>query len=152
MSRQEAMKQKEKLIRELQVTMQVTFDTKNEYIAKLHELLETESTIERLNTEVIAEKDVAFVFKEIHEICCRISMKVPKTNQQYIREHAILSVVIPLVVEEGKLSREYLGAGTIKKVTMLPNDKFLSVDLQIDIVDPLDRKKRQPIPLKRLLQ
>ena len=66
MSRQEAMKLKENLIRELQVTMPVRFDNKRDYIAKLQELLETESEIERLNTEVIAEQGVAFVFEEIH--------------------------------------------------------------------------------------
>ena len=77
-------------------------------------------------------------------------MKVSKTNQQYIRENAILSVVIPINVGKGKTPDNYVGTGTIKKVTMIPNDPFLSVNLQIDIVDLLDRKKRQEIPLKNL--
>ena len=46
--------------------MPMQFENKREYIATLQELLETEAEIERLNTEVIAEKNVAFTFEEIH--------------------------------------------------------------------------------------
>lgn len=36
----------------------------------------------------------------------------------------------------------------IKKVQIVPGDPMLNVCLQIDVIDPLDRKKRQTIPLK----
>ena len=63
----------------------------------LKQILDAEEKVDRLNTEVIAEDNVAFVFEgEILEIYCRISMRVPKTIQQHVTQHAILSVVIPI--------------------------------------------------------
>ena len=62
----------------------------------LKQIINAEEQVGRLNTEVIAEENVAFVFEEILEIYCRISMRVPKTIQQHITQHAILSVVIPI--------------------------------------------------------
>lgn len=63
-----------------------TYETKEEYIKKLKELIDAESEIDRLNTEVIAEKDVVFEFEETLEIYCRIKLRVPKTYQAHIRE------------------------------------------------------------------
>lgn len=52
--------------------------------------------VDRLNTEMIAEENIEFVFEEILHIYCRIKMRVPKAIQQHIRSNAILSVVIPI--------------------------------------------------------
>ena len=76
-----------------------------------------------------------FDFEELHKICCKIKLKVPKTNEQYIREGVILSVVIPIQANQGKTSDNYyVGIGVIKKVSIAPKDPFLSVSLQIDII------------------
>ena len=55
MPRCEAMRQKEAQMKGLQVTMHETYDSKEDYITKLKELIDTEAEIDRLNTEVIAE-------------------------------------------------------------------------------------------------
>ena len=47
----------------------------------LYQILKAEEKVDRLNTEVIAEEKVDFVFEEILEIYCRIRMRVPKTIQ-----------------------------------------------------------------------
>ena len=80
------MRDAENQIKNLQVTMPVTFDTKEEYILKLKELIDAETAIDQLRTEVIAEKDIEFEFEEILEIYCRMKLRVPKTNQAHIRE------------------------------------------------------------------
>ena len=49
------MRQKEAQLKGLQVTMHETYDSKEDYITKLKELIDTEAEIDRLNTEVIAE-------------------------------------------------------------------------------------------------
>ena len=74
------MRQTEQHIKGLQVTMPDTYDTKEEYVEKLKELIDAETEIDRLNTEVIAEKDVTFEFEETLEIYCRMKLRVPKTN------------------------------------------------------------------------
>ena len=127
MTRQQAMRNKEQHIRDMQVAIPIVFDSKQDYIRKLLELIETEAEIDRLNTEVVAEAGVSFVFKERLEIYCKIEMQVPKTNQQFIREHTILTVVIPIKVPEGRIPQYYHGTGTIKKVVIKPNDRFLKV-------------------------
>ena len=62
----------------------------------LKQIINAEEQVDRLNTEVIAKENVTFVFEEILQIYCRISIRVPKTIQQHITQHAILSVVIPI--------------------------------------------------------
>ena len=63
---------------------------------KLKEIIDAESKIDRLNTEVIAESNIEYEFEEILEIYCRMKLRVPKTNQQHIRENTMLSIVIPI--------------------------------------------------------
>ena len=73
-----------------------TYASKEEYIVKLKEIIDAESKIDRLNTEVIAESNIEYEFEEILEIYCRMKLRVPKTNQQHIRENTMLSIVIPI--------------------------------------------------------
>ena len=75
-------------------------------------------------------------------------MRVPKLNQSYIRENVILTVVIPIKVPDKRIVPEYVGNGTIKKVKIKASDPFLTVIFDLNIVDPLDKKKRQRVPLK----
>ena len=65
-----------------------------------------------------------------------------------MREHAMLSVVIPTKKVKGLISQpEYVGVGQIKKVLLKAGDPMLTVILQIDIIDKLDfREKRQKVP------
>ena len=77
--------------------MPLTFASKEEYLAKLEEMLEKEAEIDRLSVETIAEKDVEFVFEERLEIYSRLRLRVPKTHQQHIRENTNLRVVIDVV-------------------------------------------------------
>ena len=107
-----------------------TYDNKDDYIRKLQELIDMEAEIDRLNTEVIAESGVSFVFEEVLEIYCRLKLRVPKTNQQYLREQAILSVVIPIApidTPEGRICPEYIGTGIIKKVILKTGDPLLTI-------------------------
>ena len=91
---------------------------------------------------------MAFEFEEVLEIYCRMRMRVPKTNQQHIREQTILSVVIPIEPinipgqPQSSIHPEYVGSGTIKKVLIKSGDPLLTVIFQLDIRDPLDRNKR----------
>ena len=78
------------------MTIPLTFENRVAYMKMLKQIIDAEEIVDRLNTEVIAEDNVAFVFEEILEIYCRISMRMPKTIQQHITQHAILSVVIPI--------------------------------------------------------
>lgn len=57
--------------------------------------------------------------------------------QQYIRTHVILSVAI----RHANGSGDYVGTGVVKNVRILRNNPNLIVTLQIDALDPLDRKK-----------
>ena len=41
---------------------------------------------------------------------------------------------------------EYLGTGVVRRVKVYKGDPNLQVTLQIDIIYPLDRKLRQPMP------
>ncbi len=73
-------REKESIINDINVDMPLTFDSKQEYLLKLQEMLEKESLIDRLNVEIIAEKDVQFKFEERLEIYCRMRLRVPKTH------------------------------------------------------------------------
>ena len=64
MSRQQANREKEQLINAISIDIQDTFETKQEYVQKLKELVETEAEIDKLNTEVIAEKNIQYEFEE----------------------------------------------------------------------------------------
>lgn len=60
--------------------MPVIFSCKEDYLAKLEELLDKEAEAERLSAETIGEGDIEFEFLERLEIYCTIRMRVPKTN------------------------------------------------------------------------
>lgn len=62
---------------------------------------------------MIAEKNIQFQFLERLEIFSSLLLYVPKEIQQSIKEHVILSVVIP---SYSRLGSEYVGNGVIKKV------------------------------------
>ena len=62
------------------MTIPPLFEDRVAYMKMLKQILDAEEKVDRLNTEVIAEDNVTFVFEgEILEIYCRISMRVPKT-------------------------------------------------------------------------
>ena len=126
--------------------MPLKFDDKQAYVNKLEQLIETESEINRLSMESVAEKDISFTFEEMLDIYCRMKLRVPKTNQQFIREHVLIKVVIPIMVPEGRIQEEYVGTGTIKRVLIRANDPLLTVIFQLDIIYPLDKNLRQKIP------
>lgn len=98
-----------------------------------------EAEVEKLNTEMIAEKNIYFEFEEQLEIYCRLRLEVPKTIQQQIREHVILSVVIPNFTT----GKDYVGTGVIKRVQVSRGGPNLTVWLQIDVLQPLDKNRRQ---------
>ena len=56
-----------------------------------------------------------------------MKLKVPKTNQQCIREGEILSIVIPVRAPNDRISDSYVGNGAIKKVFIKPGDPLLTV-------------------------
>ena len=58
LSREVARRNNERQVRQLSVSMPLHFASKRDYICKLTELLFIESEVERLNTEMIAEKDI----------------------------------------------------------------------------------------------
>ena len=84
MSRQDALRVKSEKLKEIKVTIPPLFENKRTYMMVLYQILKAEEKVDRLNTEVIAEEKVDFVFEEILEIYCRIRMRVPKTIQQHI--------------------------------------------------------------------
>jgi len=59
--------------------MPIQFADKHDYIAKLSELLMMEAEVEKLNTEMIAEKNIYYEFEEQLEIYCRLRLEIPKT-------------------------------------------------------------------------
>lgn len=82
LSREAAHRKKEQDIRQLSVIVPLAFQSKDDYLCKLKELLVIERQVERLTTEMIAEKDVEFSFDERLEIYSRLRLRVPKTIQQ----------------------------------------------------------------------
>lgn len=117
--------------------MPLQFASKEDYLDKLTELMFVEAECERLNTEMIAEKNIKFEFKERLEIYCTLWLEVPKTIQQQIRENVILSVVMSRLDDRS----DYVGTGVIKKVQMTRNCDFLRVLLQIDCQYPLNKRQ-----------
>ena len=137
------MQEKEQKLKDIEVNIPERFECKLDYMRKLLELLRAEAEVEKLNTEVIAEEAIKYEFKERLEIYCRIEMRIPKTNQQHIRPQVLLSVVIPIVGPNDDLEEQqyYQGFAVIKKVAIKPDDKMLTVTIQIDIENPTDRDK-----------
>lgn len=89
------------------------FESKEDYLSTLSNLLDNESQLERLNIEMYAEKDISFQFIERLEVYCKLSMRIPRTtNQQQIRENVMLCLLIPRQVEHGNIILEpYVGVG-----------------------------------------
>ena len=67
---------------------------------------------------------------------------IPKDIQQYIRKNVILSVVI----KDLSAGKDYVGTGVVKNIIVSRNSPDMTVSLQIDVIDPLDRKFRQNTP------
>ena len=118
--------------------MPLQFASKIDYISKLIELLMVEAESERVRTESVAQKDIQFVFEQRLEIYSRLLLKIPKSVQQYIRKNVILSVVI----REAVTGHDYVGTGVVKAIIVKRNDPDMTVSMQIDVMDPLDRKFR----------
>ena len=96
MSMQEAQQVRDNILDSLSLTMPILFKSKVEYLAKLEEMIEKEAEAERLSAETIAEADIEYEFVERLEIYSLLRMRVPKTNQQHLRENTMLRVVIPI--------------------------------------------------------
>jgi len=131
--------------------MPLKFDTKEFYLFKLQEFLDKEAEIERLSLETIAEANVAFEFEERLKIYCKMKLRVPKTHQQQLREHALLKVVIPVLNDpDTPYPLDYVGTGTIKKVLLRAGDPLLTIIFQIDIVNPETKQPDQKIPKSKI--
>ena len=141
LSLQEATHKKTRQLGDIVVTMPVHFASRDDYMKKLVELLAVEAECERLNTEMVAASSISYFFEERLEIYSRLQLQIPKRFNQFIREHAILSVFI-----KSSTDADYLGTGVIRKVKIRKNDPNLAVTLQIDIIFPFDRKLRQAVP------
>ena len=94
------------------------FETKQDYISKLSEMLLVQAECDRLSVEMVAEKNVSYVFEEKLQIYSRMKLKIPKKLHEYIRQHTVMSVVIR---EKGSKSAEYLGNGVVKRVLIARN-------------------------------
>ena len=81
MSMQEAQCIRDNILDNLTFEMPVLFNSKEEYLAKLEEMLDKESEAERLAAETIGEGDIEFEFLERLAIYCVVRMRVPKTHQ-----------------------------------------------------------------------
>lgn len=81
LSRDQARRQRDRLIKEQRLDMPLRFASKNDYLAKLTELLFLESQCERINTEMYAEKDVQFQFDERHHVFSSLRMQVTRSLQ-----------------------------------------------------------------------
>ena len=77
-------------------------------------MLFVQAECERLNVEMIAEKNVSYVFEERLQIYSKIRLKIPKRLQTYIRQNTIMSVVIRECCD--LQDAEYLGNGVVKRV------------------------------------
>ena len=47
-----------------------------------------------------------------------------------------------MVINSGDYDIDYVGTGVIKKVQVVRGEPYLNVILQIDVLDPLDKRKR----------
>mmetsp|Transcript_1551 Transcript_1551/g.2135 ORF Transcript_1551/g.2135 Transcript_1551/m.2135 type:complete len:129 (-) Transcript_1551:2234-2620(-) len=124
--------------------MPLQFASKSDYTAKLTELLMVEAECERIKTESIAADNVPYTWNERLEIYSRLTLMIPKNLQQFIRKHVVVSVAIRQVGG----GADYLGTGMIKNVRILRKQPNLIVTLQIDALNPLDRKQLQATPSK----
>ena len=144
--------QKEAIVNDVKIDMPTIFDSKQEYLDKLEEMLEKEAVIARLNVETIAEAGVEFQIDEILDIYCKMTLRVPKTHQQHFREYAMLRVVIPIVQDpRDPHAQNYIGTGVIKRVVIRAKDPFLTITFQLDVVNPTNKSQLdQKIPKKEI--
>ena len=94
-------------------------------MAKLKELLLVEAECERAQVESIAADTIPFKFEERLEIYSKLTLFVPKSLQQHVRNHVVLSVAI----RHADLSNDYVGTGQVKRVRVLRNEPDLIVSL-----------------------
>lgn len=127
----------------MSVVVPKTYKDRKQYLRTIKELIDTEAELERLQIETIAEKDVDYVFEERLKVYSRIRMQVSKANQEHLREHTSIAVVIPFAPDQSGISKgEYVGVGNIKKVILNPSDPKLTLIVQIDVVNPIEKFKR----------
>ena len=151
LTRDQAIEFKNERVASLAVEMPLTFSNMKLYLDKLSELVLNEANYSRLETEIVAEKDVEFEFEERLDIYSKLRLRVSKQNQKHLRENALLRVMIPqLRVGRDRPGMPYVGTGTIKKVIVARNDPMLTIIFQLDILNPLDRNSDQSVPDKRL--
>ena len=55
-------------------------------------------------------------------------------------------MILSVVIKEAASGYEYVGTGVIKNIVVSRKDPDMTVHLQIDVMDPLDRKFRQQTP------
>ena len=60
--------------------MPLKFESMKEYLPKLEELVSCEATYSQLDMEMVAEKDVHYVFEERHEIYSKLRLRMSKRN------------------------------------------------------------------------
>jgi len=137
------------------VTIPPLFEDKQAYMEMLYKLLEAEEKFNNLNTEVVAKENVSFEFEESHsDVCCNITMRVPKTIEQNLTKNTIISVVIEIKrnpFNSHGVRNYYQGFGTVKKVLLnTDDDECLTVSLQIAVINPLDKSTAQTIPTRRV--
>ena len=106
--------------------MPLQFAAKRDFTSKLSELLLEEAECNRLSSEMIAVKDVSFIFEERREIYSRMRLYVPKKYHEFIRQQTVLSVVIREVGTGGK---EFIGTGVVKKIELARNQPCIAVIL-----------------------
>ena len=74
LSSEQASKQKTNQLDSIVVKMPVHFASKGDFISKLIELVVVEAECEKLNTEMIAAKNIPFFFEERLEIFSRLQL------------------------------------------------------------------------------
>ena len=118
--------------------MPIQFASKTDYIMKLIELVKVEAECERIDSEMLALSNISFNFEERFEIFTKLCLQVPRDHQEHIRENTLLSVII---AAKNDSSKNYVGTGVVKKVKVARH-KPMTVILQLDVIDPLNRSKR----------
>ena len=128
--------------------MPIRFENAKQYVTKLKDIIETEGTIERIKSESYAEEGVDFKIIEHKDIVMWIDLDLPRdTDLKSIRDGVLLQVLI----KQKRGNKHYTALGIIKKLVHFPSEDRKVAHLQIDLMNPLDKKKRQPILQKDLV-
>ena len=80
LTRDQAIEFKNERVASLAVEMPLTFSNMKLYLDKLSELVLNEANYSRLETEIVAEKDVEFEFEERLDIYSKLRLRVSKQN------------------------------------------------------------------------